>query len=230
MLGKGISVWLPVDLVARYFMIPQDELKTNEYNRVEVRIPPIEPIAVAMVEFLRRARDPSLDASNYVKRHTPESRLDDAVLVAQAFGMFAMGIPIAKALRAIGKTWVEVHPVYSQYQNCKAAYAVCRELGEEYRKMVRQDEAHRRAVEGVVENVYSASGKLCGTRTFYSDRLLEVLLKGDSPERYSTQRQQVEVQGGVTVVVEAAFDRKALSEVTEDISDADWADVEVANE
>jgi hypothetical protein len=45
-----------------------------------------------------------------------------------------------------------------------------------------QEEAYRRAVEGVEETVYDDRGKACGSRTIYSDGLMALLLKATNKE------------------------------------------------
>jgi hypothetical protein len=61
-------------------------------------------------------------------------------------------------------------------------------------------EAHRRAVEGVEEPVFH-QGAECGYVRKYSDRLLELQLKGRLPERYRDRvSADVKVEGGVLVV------------------------------
>jgi hypothetical protein len=79
-------------------------------------------------------------------------------------------------------------------------------------------------VEGVEENVYSPSGKLVGTRRYYSDRLLEMLLKADAPEKFMP-KQQVELQGGFTVIFETGFNRDELREEEADAEVVDWEPV-----
>lgn len=58
-------------------------------------------------------------------------------------------------------------------------------------------EAWRRAVEGVDKPV-TFQGQITATYKEYSDRMLEILLKGHRPEKY-TERQKVEHAGGVTL-------------------------------
>ncbi len=55
-----------------------------------------------------------------------------------------------------------------------------------------EDEAHRRAVEGVDEPVFHR-GEIVGHVTKYSDQLLMFLLRGRRPDRYGTSRSRVEV-------------------------------------
>jgi hypothetical protein len=83
-------------------------------------------------------------------------------------------------------------------------------MGEEYRSILRMDAGHKRAVDGVEEPIYSPSGKYLGSKTLYSDKLLELLMKADNPERFR-DRKEVAVTGTV-LNVQLGFDRKALKE------------------
>jgi len=84
----------------------------------------------------------------------------------------------------------------------------CRDIGDEYRQVLRSDAAHERAVEGVEEPVFSPSGKCLGSRRVYSDRLLELLLKADNPEKFSDKK-QVDVRGTV-INLTTGFNRDEL--------------------
>ncbi len=64
---------------------------------------------------------------------------------------------------------------------------------------VLEDEAHRRAVEGVDEPVYY-KGDVCGVVRKYSDTLLIVLLKANAPEKYR-ERQEIQTNGTLELVV-----------------------------
>src|SRR5215468_7479743 len=59
-----------------------------------------------------------------------------------------------------------------------------------------EDEAIRRAVEGVPKGVHY-QGQECGTETVYSDGILMFLLRGANPEKY---RERTGVSGKVDVV------------------------------
>lgn len=61
-------------------------------------------------------------------------------------------------------------------------------------------EAHRRAFSGTEEGVWY-KGELVGTETKYSDRLMEVLLRGERPEKFRDNvKVNAEITGGVLVV------------------------------
>lgn len=59
-------------------------------------------------------------------------------------------------------------------------------------------EARRRAVDGVPEPVFH-QGKKCGTVKKYSDRMLEILLKGHRPEKF---REKVDMNHSGRVTLE----------------------------
>ena len=64
-------------------------------------------------------------------------------------------------------------------------------------------EAYRRAVDGVLENVYNKDGDIVGEKLVYSDRMLEILLKANMPEKYREQHnvnQGAPGVGGVLLV------------------------------
>lgn len=62
---------------------------------------------------------------------------------------------------------------------------------------VLEEEAHRRAVEGVARPVFDNNGQVVGEHVKYSDQLLTMLLKAAKPAKYSDKK-QIEVTGTVT--------------------------------
>ncbi|MCZ7539729.1 MAG: terminase [Anaerolineae bacterium] len=71
-----------------------------------------------------------------------------------------------------------------------------------------EDEAVRRALEGVEEPIYQR-GEYCGTINRYSDTLLIFLLKSHKPEVYNRpQRQEITGRdgGAVTIRIEGVID------------------------
>ena len=57
------------------------------------------------------------------------------------------------------------------------------------------DEAVRRAVKGVERPIFGKGGEIVGTVTEYSDRLMEVLLRGFRPETFGTSA-KLTINGG----------------------------------
>ena len=63
-----------------------------------------------------------------------------------------------------------------------------------------EDEARRRAFEGTEEGVWY-KGEMVGTERRYSDRLMEVLLRGERPHKFRDNvKLDAEITGGVLVV------------------------------
>lgn len=73
-----------------------------------------------------------------------------------------------------------------------------------------EDEAVRRANEGVLEPVFY-KGKACGAVRRYSDGLLMFLLRGAKPQKYR-ERVDAQVHGSVDVVQRLVAARKRLAE------------------
>ena len=106
--------------------------------------------------------------------------------------------------------WNHVQNLRHRYKGLNDLYVACKEIGEEYRTVVRTDAAHERAVDGVDEPIYSNNGTFLGNKKIYSDRLLELLLKADSPDKFS-DRKKVDIQGTV-INLSTGFDRERLKE------------------
>jgi hypothetical protein len=86
------------------------------------------------------------------------------------------------------------------------AYAEAFEASRDEAAQVLEDEAVRRAQQGVEEPVYQG-GKLVGTVQRYSDTLLIFLLNGARPDKYK-QRSSVEVTGAAMVLAAIASGKK----------------------
>jgi len=105
------------------------------------------------------------------KRLTPKQQ---AFLEAFACGgSIRLAAESAKVSRRNHCRWLKCDPKYAE------AFEVARESA----CQALEDEARRRAVEGVREPVYY-EGEVCGHRQRYSDVLLMFLLKGANPEKY----------------------------------------------
>jgi hypothetical protein len=98
-----------------------------------------------------------------------------------------------KACKAVGITYMtlrrhmEKDPKFTE-----RVQVALEEAGDEY-----EAEAHRRAVEGVKQQMFNKHGEPTGTVTKYSDRLLERMLIAAKPHKYG-DRKTVEVTGSIT--------------------------------
>ncbi len=97
-------------------------------------------------------------------------------------GNVRLACEVAKVGRSSHYRWLEEEPAYREaFDQAKLQAAD-----------VLEQEAHRRAVEGVEEPVGWYKGEAGGTVRRYSDTLLIFLLKGVLPDRY---RERVDVRG-----------------------------------
>jgi len=86
-----------------------------------------------------------------------------------------------------------------QCEGLKSLFRQAMTLRDDYRLEAAEEALRERAIEGVQEEVYTHGGKFCGTKTKYSDKLLEIHLKALAPEKYA-ERHRHEVKGLVLSV------------------------------
>jgi len=106
-------------------------------------------------------------------------------------GSIRLAAEAAKVSRRNHCRWLKSDPKYAE------AFEVARESAGQ----ALEDEARRRAVEGVREPVYY-EGEVCGHRQRYSDNLLMFLLKGANPEKYRDRSEVAHQGGGVPIAVD----------------------------
>ena len=106
--------------------------------------------------------------------------------IGKAFSLVLAGETWGDAIDAAGVSWAMIHAWGQACQPYKdLLQAVCA-AGAVAIKEKRIQAAHKRAVKGVLEPVFQG-GQHVGDILRYSDRLLELLLKGDDPQRYNPQ-------------------------------------------
>jgi len=150
----------------------------------------------------------NLDISNPVL-----AQVEDDKLRARLQNFFQTLLEGGKHKTALGNndfTWNHIQNLRHKYAGLHELWIQCRDIGDEYRQVLRSDAAHERAVEGVEEAVFSPSGRCLGSRRVYSDRLLELLLKADNPEKFSDHK-KVDIRGTV-INLTTGFDRNTLRE------------------
>ena len=98
----------------------------------------------------------------------------------------ASGLRHRHALEAAGMTWMQFYQIYRRCRPLWDFYLECEEAQKQYWILVRQDEADRRAVEGVEKPVFWR-GKTVGHIREYSDSLLALQLKANNPDKYDRQ-------------------------------------------
>jgi hypothetical protein len=127
-----------------------------------------------------------------VEERVPGDR-EKIVMILEAL---ALGARHREALGQVGWTWSNFSVYRARFGLIRDVYHQVALIGEETRKVIRLDEAHRRATDGVEESIYSASGKYCGTKIKYSDALLSMFLKADHPDKFS-EKHEVKSSGVV---------------------------------
>jgi len=73
------------------------------------------------------------------------------------------------------------------YPTAQRLIHVAQDAGDQVKAGQRLDAAHTRAVDGV-EEILASGGKIVGSQRRYSDRLLELLLRADNPERFGRSK------------------------------------------
>ena len=104
-------------------------------------------------------------------------------------------IELGSVSKAAEKTGISRQTHYLWLEN--ETYATAFEKARKMAGDLLEEEARRRAVEGVTEPVFY-KGKKCGTVKKYSDALLTLLLKGAKPDTYK-ERVQSEISGELTI-------------------------------
>jgi hypothetical protein len=89
------------------------------------------------------------------------------------------------ALHGAGLQHAQVHTLRRGNASLDAILTAVEAIGEDVRRLQRRQAAHSRAVDGVEEPVFNRLGEQVGIRRYYSDRLMEFLLKDDKPEVYA---------------------------------------------
>jgi hypothetical protein len=110
------------------------------------------------------------------------------VRVGNALAVALLGETWGKALEVSGMTWAALTSMRGHYKPFDALMQAVEPVAMDANKVRRIGKADSRAFDGVQRPVYQG-GQLVGTVTEYSDRLAELLIKGDDPARYSPQTQ-----------------------------------------
>lgn len=105
--------------------------------------------------------------------------LDHATARAKFLEALSQGYTVAYAAQVSGRTKGRWYQIRSEDEEFKQIWDEAVEIGTEYI----EDEARRRAVDGVTKPVFY-QGEVCGHVQEYSDTLLVQLLKARRPEKY----------------------------------------------
>lgn len=125
-------------------------------------------------------------------------------------------------LEAVRRTGLIVQAARSAGTNSRRIKKECeddKEFGVDFQEALMdyaescQKELHRRAIDGVTEDVYF-QGVVCGQKQNYSDALLTTLVKAKSPEFREKLSVDTTIHGGVLCVLPQAVSPEAWIEAT----------------
>lgn len=141
-------------------------------------------------------------------KHPQQAEIKEAFLV-----LLAETCSVVKAARALNCERQSLYNWRREDPEFAAAWDEARKLGIE----ALEDEAIRRAHEGVEEPVYQG-GKLVGGIRRYSDTLLIFMLKGNKPETYK-DRTSAEVSGpnGAPIAIDEGDARKRIAAILTEV-------------
>jgi hypothetical protein len=132
------------------------------------------------------------EKDSIVQRCLPDDEKEQKLFLT-----FVEGIARAERTRdlleGLGITWAGFTRIYYKSSELYTLYREAQELGEAYRQILREEEADRRAMEGVEEPVFF-QGTPCGTIRKFSDQMLAIQLKAGNPEKYA-ERKSLEMKG-----------------------------------
>lgn len=137
-----------------------------------------------------------MKSTEVVKRGCAQAKKPAMIAAFKSTCSVSRACEIAGIARMTHYLWMHTDP----------AYAEAFEASRDEAAQVLEDEAVRRAQQGVEEPVYQG-GKLVGTVQRYSDTLLIFLLNGARPDKYK-QRSSVEVTGAAMVLAAIASGKK----------------------
>jgi len=163
---------------------------------------------------------------NGVVRGVLPERIDahTCARVAKAFRVVLTGHTWGDASDESGASWALIHALGRGNKPYRDLLEAVRLSGEGAIKSRRIQAAHKRATAGWEEPVFGKNGQV-GTITRYSDRLMELLLKGDDPAKYGREGGRGAGQGGggapVAIQINVVTADRSATTATIDASAAD---------
>lgn len=105
--------------------------------------------------------------------------------------VYLKGPNMVLCAKVAGVKAAELHGYLKHDETFREQFDIAK--AEYHQKM--EDEAYRRAVTGVREHVYNKDGDIVGEKLVYSDRMLEIILKANMPEKYREQSHVAGIAG-----------------------------------
>jgi len=155
--------------------LSKSQLSPEPQDNLGIDSDDIDPVVLSTVS--QRA------LKGYLRRVLPDLKGRMRERITEFLMRTSRGELTRDILRDLKWTWQEFAVQRMKHRGLVDIYRTMREMGEEWRKVLREEEAHRRAVDGVKEPVYYKGARV-DTIAKYSDKLLELLLKADQPAKY----------------------------------------------
>jgi len=150
----------------------------------------------------------TVKVSHYIKISVRKYIFDDAVKGTFLEAVRRSGL-VTTSAKAVGLTSRHVKKECEEDEEFAAAF---QDALVEYAESI-QAELHRRAVEGITEDVYF-QGVVCGQKINYSDALLTTLVKAKSPEFREKLSVDTTIHGGVLLTLPPAQSQQQWLEST----------------
>ena len=122
------------------------------------------------------------DAFGFIPQPDPKCPMNDSITPDEWEKFFFEYAKIGVLRRACKRAGISPTSVY-YHQQKNPLFAMRLKIYRDIGGDALEEEAFRRAVEGVKRDIFWQGG-VCGTETVYSDSLLAMLLKGSKPEKY----------------------------------------------
>lgn len=132
--------------------------------------------------------------------HAPELDCDTRKRVSAFLISIASGEKHRTALATNNFSWSQFRNMRFKNRYIDMLYEFAYKLGDEVHQLIREEEADRRAIEGVKEPIHY-KGKKISEVTKYSDQLLALQLRAGNPEKYGDH-----TGGGAGTVLQVNLD------------------------
>jgi len=152
----------------------------------------------------------------------------DAKFYLAVLEQIAAGLRPTDIFKSFGLNYRSFKTVLKRDTRLQELYDLAVSTSREAREIMLEDEALRRAVDGIDTPVYH-KGKMVDTKKEYSDPLLQTMLKAHAPDRYADRQQiqhggtvlQLHIEGVRDKVVDPAIevDADIIDEEDEDNTD-----------
>ena len=181
-----------------------------EPDSVDSDTPAITPQSSNDISQSVNSSIPLLDSKKslmgYLERVLPQAKPRVRAKARDFLWGVSRGEKCKDLLATINWSWPQWSILCNSRPELRGMFRDMQDMGEDWRKIVRHDEVHRRASEGVEEGVYY-KGVRVDTIRKYSDKLLELAVKADDPDKYADRSKSENTSKQVSVVFNFEVDR-----------------------